>query len=82
MSLVGPRPPLPSEVAEYESDAKRRLKVNPGLTGPWQVGGRASLTWDQTVALDLDYVENWSPLGDVLLLTKTVKAIVQSRGAA
>jgi hypothetical protein len=81
MSLVGPRPPLPSEVAQYESDAKRRLKVSPGLTGPWQVGGRASLTWDETVALDLDYVENWSPLRDLVLLGKTLRTILKKDGA-
>ena len=81
MSMVGPRPPLPSEVAEYERHAHRRLLVNPGITGLWQVSGRSLLSWDETVALDLDYVENWSPFGDLLLLLKTLKAVIGQRGA-
>ena len=60
MSLVGPRPPLPSEVDAYESDAVRRLRVRPGMTGLWQVSGRSDLSWDDSVRLDLWYVDNWS----------------------
>lgn len=81
MSLVGPRPPLPSEVAEYEREAHRRLLVKPGITGLWQVSGRALLNWDETVALDLYYVENWSPVGDFLLLVKTLRAVIGRAGA-
>ena len=60
MSLVGPRPPLPAEVAEYGDDTRRRLRVKPGITGLWQVSGRSDLSWDDAVRLDLHYVENWS----------------------
>ena len=81
MSLVGPRPPLPSEVAEYEAHVHRRLLVNPGITGIWQVSGRASLSWDETVRLDLDYVENWSFIGDLLILGKTLGAVLGKSGA-
>lgn len=81
MSLVGPRPPLPSEVARYSPDARRRLLVRPGLTGLWQVSGRADLPWEQAVTLDLHYVANWSPLLDVAILARTVRAVVAGRGA-
>lgn len=81
MSLVGPRPPLPSEVARYETDANRRLHVRPGMTGLWQISGRSNLTWDETVRLDLYYVDNWSFVQDVLILFKTVSAVVSARGA-
>ena len=76
MSMVGPRPPMPSEVAGYEDDAFRRLLVKPGITGLWQVSGHNELTWEETVALDLNYVENWSVIGDILLILKTVKAVL------
>ncbi|MFP5023366.1 sugar transferase [Pseudonocardia phyllosphaerae] len=81
MSLVGPRPPLPREVASYADDARRRLLVRPGMTGLWQVSGRSSLTWEESVRLDLRYVENWSPALDLLILWKTFGAVVRSRGA-
>jgi len=81
MSVVGPRPPLPSEVAVYADDARRRLLVKPGLTGLWQVSGRADLSWDDTVRLDLYYVENWSWVLDALILARTVPAVVKGRGA-
>ncbi len=81
MSLVGPRPPLPSEVERYGSDVRRRLLVKPGLTGLWQVSGRADLPWDETVRLDLYYVDNWSPALDFLILWKTVNAVLWGRGA-
>ena len=81
MSLVGPRPPLPNEVAEYADDARRRLLVRPGMTGLWQVSGRSDLSWEETVRLDLRYVENWSPGLDLHILARTVTAVVAGRGA-
>lgn len=81
MSLVGPRPPLPSEVARYSADVHRRLAVRPGMTGLWQVSGRSDLSWDDTVRLDLYYVDNWSILRDLAILARTVHAVVSSRGA-
>jgi lipopolysaccharide/colanic/teichoic acid biosynthesis glycosyltransferase len=81
MSLVGPRPPLPSEVEEYEEHAHRRLLVKPGITGIWQVSGRSSLSWEETVRLDLDYVENWSIAGDLIILAKTVSVVFGAKGA-
>lgn len=81
MSLVGPRPPLPTEVAQYEDDVHRRLLVKPGLTGLWQVSGRSDLPWDEAVRLDLDYVENWSLALDISILWRTGAAVVASRGA-
>lgn len=81
MSLVGPRPPLPSEVARYGDDVRRRLLVKPGLTGLWQVSGRADLTWEQSVRLDLHYVENWTLALDLQILAKTVAAVLRREGA-
>lgn len=81
MALVGPRPPLPSEVARYESDVRRRLLVKPGITGLWQVSGRADLSWEDSVRLDLYYVENWSPALDAMILWKTFFAVVKGTGA-
>ncbi len=81
MSLVGPRPALPSEVARYDQDTKRRLDVRPGLTGLWQVSGRSNLSWDDTVHLDLYYVDNWSAVRDLMILAKTAKAVLGSSGA-
>jgi lipopolysaccharide/colanic/teichoic acid biosynthesis glycosyltransferase len=81
MSLVGPRPALPREVAKYHEDVHRRLDVRPGLTGLWQVSGRSDLSWDDTVRLDLYYVDNWSLLQDLMILTRTVGAVLNSRGA-
>jgi len=60
MSLVGPRPPLPAEVPDYEANVHRRLLVKPGMTGLWQVSGRSDLSWEESIQLDLHYVENWS----------------------
>jgi lipopolysaccharide/colanic/teichoic acid biosynthesis glycosyltransferase len=74
MSLVGPRPPLPKEVAQYATHVHRRFLVKPGITGLWQVSGRSTLSWEESVRLDLSYVENWSLLGDLVILTKTAKA--------
>ncbi len=81
MSLVGPRPPLPREVADYERAAQRRLSVKPGITGLWQVSGRSDLSWEQTVQLDLRYVENWTLALDALILVKTVRAVLRGGGA-
>ena len=81
MSIVGPRPPLPTEVERYDENSSRRLLVKPGLTGLWQVSGRADLNWDESVRLDLYYVENWSPTLDLVILWKTVSAVVRGRGA-
>lgn len=81
MSLVGPRPPLVSEVSGYGAEAHRRLLVRPGMTGPWQISGRSDLGWEETVRLDLYYVENWSIVGDLLILWKTLRAVVSSEGA-
>lgn len=75
MSLVGPRPPLPREVAEYEDDTHRRLLVKPGMTGLWQISGRSDLSWEEAVRLDLYYVENWSPLLDLMILWRTVQVV-------
>lgn len=81
MSLVGPRPPLPSEVARYDSSVSRRLLVKPGLTGLWQISGRSDLPWEETVRLDLRYVENWSLALDALILWKTGRAVLAGSGA-
>lgn len=81
MALVGPRPPLPHEVEQYDGDARRRLAVTPGLTGLWQVSGRSDLSWEETVRLDLRYVENWSLGLDLRILARTVSAVVGHRGA-
>jgi exopolysaccharide biosynthesis polyprenyl glycosylphosphotransferase len=81
MSLVGPRPPLPHEAASYGSDMRRRLRVRPGMTGLWQVSGRSDLSWDETVRLDLFYVDNWSMVQDLNILVRTVSAVLGSRGA-
>jgi exopolysaccharide biosynthesis polyprenyl glycosylphosphotransferase len=81
MSLVGPRPPLPREVAQYDTHVHRRFLVKPGMTGLWQVSGRSDLSWEDSVRLDLFYVENWSTIGDLIILWRTAKAVVRSDGA-
>jgi exopolysaccharide biosynthesis polyprenyl glycosylphosphotransferase len=81
MSLVGPRPPLPEEVAAYDPVALRRLLVKPGVTGLWQVGGRSDLSWDESLALDLRYTDNWSVTTDLDVLARTFRAVVEGRGA-
>jgi exopolysaccharide biosynthesis polyprenyl glycosylphosphotransferase len=81
MSIVGPRPPLPTEVERYDDKVRRRLLVKPGLTGLWQVSGRAQLSWDEAVRLDLYYIENWSPSLDAVILAKTLVAVVRRQGA-
>lgn len=81
MSLVGPRPPLPSEVEQYSGDVVRRLRVRPGMTGLWQVSGRSDLSWADTVRLDLYYADNWSIAQDLLILARTAQAVISGRGA-
>ncbi|WP_158075673.1 sugar transferase [Actinokineospora bangkokensis] len=81
MSLVGPRPPLPDEVRRYAKDTRRRLLVTPGLTGLWQISGRSNLSWSDGVALDLQYVENWSFTTDLVILWKTARVVVAGTGA-
>lgn len=81
MSVVGPRPPLRREVENYAGDVKRRLLVKPGVSGLWQVSGRSDLSWEESVRLDLSYVDNWSMAGDLMIVAKTVKAVLTSHGA-
>jgi exopolysaccharide biosynthesis polyprenyl glycosylphosphotransferase len=81
MSLVGPRPALPEEAAKYADHVRRRLVVKPGLTGMWQVSGRSNLSWEETVRLDLRYVENWSFVLDLQILWKTFSVIFRRAGA-
>jgi exopolysaccharide biosynthesis polyprenyl glycosylphosphotransferase len=81
MSLVGPRPPLPEEVALYPEGARKRLNVLPGLTGLWQVSGRAKLTFEEMVELDIFYIEHWSPGMDLKILFRTFPAVFRARGA-
>jgi lipopolysaccharide/colanic/teichoic acid biosynthesis glycosyltransferase len=81
MSLVGPRPPLQSEVNAYEEHVGRRLYIKPGLTGMWQVNGRSDLSWQESVRLDLYYVENWSLIGDLVILWRTLRVLTHPVGA-
>lgn len=81
MSLVGPRPPLLSEVDGYADPVRRRLRVKPGLTGLWQVSGRSDLSWEESVRLDLSYVDNWSVAMDLMILWRTLHAVVRGAGA-
>ncbi|MGH1561882.1 sugar transferase [Mumia sp. DW29H23] len=81
MSLIGPRPGLPSEAAEYDAWIRHRLSVKPGMTGAWQVGGRTSLAWNEAVRLDLDYVDNQTLTGDLVIAAKTVRTVLRQDGA-
>jgi exopolysaccharide biosynthesis polyprenyl glycosylphosphotransferase len=81
MSVVGPRPPLPSEVTAYDGTVVRRLYIKPGITGLWQISGRSDLSWDESVRLDLRYVENWSVMNDLQIMWRTAKVMVQPSGA-
>jgi len=81
MSLVGPRPHPTLEVTKYEADDRRRLLVRPGMTGLWQTGGRSGLSWEESVRLDLYYVENWSLMGDFVILWRTIKAVARPDAA-
>lgn len=81
MSLVGPRPALPDEVARYGSLYSTRLLVKPGITGPWQVSGRSDLSQEQSEYLDVSYIENWSIAGDLAILAKTVLVVFRGTGS-
>jgi exopolysaccharide biosynthesis polyprenyl glycosylphosphotransferase len=81
MSLIGPRPALPEEVARYDDWARRRLAIKPGMTGLWQVSGRSNLAWSDSVRLDLDYVDNWTPSMDARIAAKTAGAVFRRDGA-
>jgi lipopolysaccharide/colanic/teichoic acid biosynthesis glycosyltransferase len=80
MSLVGPRPPLPHEVAEYATFDRRRLSMRPGITCLWQVGGRNAIDFDGWVKLDLEYIDTWSLMSDVKILLRTVPAMFRGTG--
>ena len=81
MSLVGPRPPLREEVEQYDGRVARRMLVKPGMTGLWQVSGRSDLSWEESVRLDLSYVENWSATQDLVILWRTARAVIGKDGA-
>jgi lipopolysaccharide/colanic/teichoic acid biosynthesis glycosyltransferase len=81
MSIVGPRPPLQSEVLGYDEHVHRRLYIKPGLTGMWQINGRASLSWEESVQFDLYYVENWSVIGDLVIMWRTFRVLIRPVGA-
>jgi lipopolysaccharide/colanic/teichoic acid biosynthesis glycosyltransferase len=81
MALIGPRPALPEEVAQYDALAARRLEVKPGLTGLWQVSGRSDLSWEDSIRLDVEYVDSWSMMMDMSILCRTVGAVLGRRGA-
>lgn len=81
MSVVGPRPPLPTEVTSYDGTVFRRLYIKPGITGLWQVSGRSDLSWHESVRLDLRYVENWSLISDLMIMWRTARVMVQPKGA-
>lgn len=81
MAVVGPRPPLPSEVEHYDHYAKHRLMVKPGVTCLWQISGRSEISFDAWMALDNKYIETWSPLGDLIIVAKTIPAVLRGTGA-
>ncbi|WAC65580.1 sugar transferase [Agrococcus sp. SL85] len=81
MSVVGPRPPLPSEATSYDGTVARRLYLKPGITGLWQISGRSDLSWEESVRLDLRYVENWSVMDDMMIIWHTAKLVLRPRGA-
>jgi lipopolysaccharide/colanic/teichoic acid biosynthesis glycosyltransferase len=81
MSVVGPRPPLPGEVAHYDPYALRRLTVKPGVTCLWQINGRSSVSFEHWMALDNEYIDSWNPVTDLALIAKTVPAVIRGIGA-
>jgi exopolysaccharide biosynthesis polyprenyl glycosylphosphotransferase len=81
MSVVGPRPPLPSEVRQYERWQRRRLSVRPGITCTWQISGRSDISFERWMRLDLEYIDNWSLLGDLQIFARTIPAVLSARGA-
>lgn len=82
MSLVGPRPPIPAEVEKYERWQRRRLSMRPGITCLWQISGRSDIDFDRWMRLDLNYIDNWSFTLDIVILLKTIPAVLAARGAA
>ena len=82
MSLVGPRPPTPDEVAEYRGGDRRRLSMRPGLTCLWQISGRNEIDFDEWMRLDRQYIDSWSPIGDLGIMLRTVPQILLRRGAS
>jgi lipopolysaccharide/colanic/teichoic acid biosynthesis glycosyltransferase len=82
MSIVGPRPPVPSEVAKYEAWQRRRLSVRPGLTCVWQVSGRNQISFEEWMLLDMRYIDNWSLSQDIQLILKTFPVVFTGRGAS
>jgi lipopolysaccharide/colanic/teichoic acid biosynthesis glycosyltransferase len=82
MSLVGPRPPMPSEVSHYDPSDRRRLSMRPGITCIWQVSGRNLIGFGEWIKLDLEYIDNWSLALDLVLLIKTIPAVLSGRGAS
>jgi exopolysaccharide biosynthesis polyprenyl glycosylphosphotransferase len=82
MSLVGPRPPIPEEVARYERWQRRRLSMKPGLTCLWQISGRNDVDFDRWMQLDLEYIDSWSPMLDLKILVKTIPVVLSGRGAS
>jgi len=81
MSVVGPRPHLEKELDQFPDEGLRRLLIKPGITGLWQVSGRSDLSLEDSIKLDLRYVENWSIVGDLVIVLQTVKAMVTPKGA-
>ncbi len=81
MSIVGPRPPLPSEVEHYDASALRRLTVKPGITCLWQINGRSHIDFEHWMELDCQYIQSWTPLGDLAIILKTVPAVIRGTGA-
>ena len=81
MSIVGPRPPVPAEVKQYQRWQRRRLSVKPGITCTWQVSGRSNISFDQWMKLDLEYIDTWSLWQDIRICFRTVPAVLLSRGA-
>jgi lipopolysaccharide/colanic/teichoic acid biosynthesis glycosyltransferase len=82
MSLVGPRPPIPEEVAEYTPWQRRRLSMKPGLTCLWQISGRNEVDFNRWIELDLEYIDSWTPLLDLKILLKTIPVVLSGRGAS
>ncbi|HTQ78463.1 MAG TPA: sugar transferase, partial [Thermoanaerobaculia bacterium] len=82
MSLVGPRPPIPEEVAHYQRWQRRRLAMKPGLTCLWQISGRNNIDFERWMQLDLEYIDSWSPLLDLKILLKTIPVVLSGRGAS
>ena len=81
MSIVGPRPPLPSEVEKYNDYALRRLRVKPGITCVWQISGRSNVDFNEWMRLDHTYIDNWSPAYDIKIMLSTIPAVLFSKGA-